>query len=292
MNPSPGHDLLKGGILMSIGFFLMAVFGALLKVAAAHSSFIFAVWLTFSTAFVIQLVIVLPSGLKFFKTHHIIKHFFRGFFGVAATMCYVVALAHLKLMNATLLFNTAPLFVPILASIFLRQHLSWKIWLAIFIGFVGITLIIRPTSQIIESPWNLIAFASGILLAIAFFYVKLLSVTDPMMRVSLYFFFFGSVLLIPFLPFIWENYTYAAWLWGIGTGVASIIAQLFIIKAYQVADAGPVGVFQYISVVSAGVIDWVVWGKLPTTLTVIGTVLVIASAITVILISLPKRKKS
>lgn len=286
------HGLLKGGIFMSIGFILMAIFGALLKVTSSLSSYIFAVWLAFGTAFGIQFIIGLAYGLNFFYTRHLVKHFFRGFFGVAATLFYVVSLSHMQLMNATLLFNTAPLFVPILTLIFLSEKMNWKIIVSILIGFVGIIFIIKPTKHILSSPWSLIALASGILLAVAFFYVKLLSMTDPLMRVCFYFFFFGTLLLSPFIPFIWEPYNYKVWLWGVATGVVSITAQLLIIKAYQVAHAGPVGVFQYFSVITAGLIDWIFWKITPTLFTYIGTAIVVVSAIAVILSSRSTRTDS
>ncbi|WP_420420839.1 DMT family transporter [Simkania sp.] len=267
--------MIRGSIYMTITFFFVAVFGLFLKIGQVGTTAIWMTFMAYLSSFVFAAILTLKHGISFLKTRRFFVLFLRALFGTTATVLYVIALKYIPLVNATLLFNTTPLFVPIFCLLILKTKLSWKVWIAILIGFIGILFIIRPTPSSMGRPGDLIGLGSGIFLALAFTMVKILSDTEPIQRINFYFFGIGTVLMTPFLFFSHPVPGLDNWAWAAGTGVFFILCQIFLIKAYQCADPHEVGVFQYTSVVFAGFFDWIVWNKVPSILTFIGIVLVI-----------------
>lgn len=284
--------MIAGAIYMTITFFLVALFGVFLKIGQVGTTAIWMTFIAYLVAYVIAILWVIKNGIAFLKSKRVHILFLRALFGVTATLLYVLSLQYIPLLNATLLFNTTPLFVPIFSIFVFRLKVSWKIWLAILVGFIGIVFIIRPSMEELMKPGDLLGLASGISLALAFVTVKSLLSTEPMKRINFYFFGFGSLLCLPFIFFSTPYASPINWAWGVGTGVCFILCQIFLMKAYQKAEVHEVGVFQYTSVVFAGLFDWILWNKTPSILTLIGVILVIIGGALVIWLSPGKKTNS
>ena len=69
--------------------------------------------------------------------------------------------------------------------------------------------------------------------------------------------------------------TLSTLLFSIAAGLALALAQFGVSKSYSLAPADKVGVFQYLSVVFIGAIDWIFWDQIPNLYDWIGTVIVI-----------------
>lgn len=268
---------------MIIAFFFIAVFCTLLKVAGESGSKIWVTFIAYLSAFILHTIYMWEKP-SFLKTRRIVRHFFRGFFCVAATLLYIWAMHSIPLLDATLLFNTTPLFIPLLSIFFLKSKVSWKIWLSVVIGFIGVFLILKPTDDIFKEIGDILGLASGLFLALAFIQIKLLTTTEPGNRIIFYFFLFGTLLMVPFLFFA-EVPPLRTWIFGSLAGVSFVLTQIFIVKAYQSAEAHDVVAFQYTSVIFAGVFEWIFWHQAPTILTLIGVILVIIGGSLVILLS-------
>jgi len=267
--------MIRGSIYMVITFFFVALFGLFLKVGQIGTTALWMTFMAYLSAFVFAAIGVCKDGITFLKTKRFPILFLRAFFGTVATLLYVIALNYIPLINATLLFNTTPLFVPIFCLLILKVKISWKVWIAILVGFIGILFIIRPNLSSFGRPGDLLGLGSGIFLALAFTMVKVLTTTEPIKRINFYFFSIGTLLTIPFLFFSEPLPSLSNWGWAVMTGLFFILCQIFLIKAYQCAEPHEVGVFQYSSVVFAGFFDWIIWNKVPSLLTFIGIVLVI-----------------
>lgn len=276
-------NLKKGSFLIVIAFLLMAVFGVLTKVASLKSSPIWVSFLTYLTAFLLTFTYAISTqGIHFYKTQHPLLNFIRGFFGLMASFVYMLSMKDIPIVNATLLFNTAPLFIPFLSMYFHKTHIHKTIWLALVLGFIGIIIIIKPTTEIFGQAGDLLGLVSGISLAVAYFSIKELTQYDSPLKIIFYYFFLGTIFQIPLLfwagPLVFTQYTVIA----IVAGITLLAAQTFLTEAYKYADASQIGVFQYTSVIFVGIIDWIIWGVIPPLSDLIGVFLVIVAGIIVI----------
>lgn len=68
-------------------------------------------------------------------------------FELVGRLFYVLALALTPLSSTTAILQAAPIFVVLGASLFFGEKVGWRRWTAIFIGLVGVLIVLRPTSD-------------------------------------------------------------------------------------------------------------------------------------------------
>lgn len=272
-------DILKGSILALVAFFFMALFGVLTKMALETGSFIWVSFLAYLTASLVLLPYVAWKGIGYLKSEHYGLLLGRAIFGTLASLVYTISIHYIPIVNSTLLFNTAPLFIPILSVLFLHAKIARTIWLAVALGFLGIVIIIQPTAEIFTQGGNLLGLLSGIFLAIAYLQMKLLTNSDPSVRIIFYYLAIGTLIQIPLLYFF-EKPT--SILFAILSGVALVTAQITLVNAYRYAKASEVGIYQYASVVFVGILDWIIWNNVPPVWDILGVILVTLAGILII----------
>jgi drug/metabolite transporter (DMT)-like permease len=276
------NHILKGSLFALAAFFCMAVFGVLTKIAYQNGSAIWVSFITYFSGTLILIPFILKGGIESLKSNHYPYLIGRAVFGTAASFLYMLSLHYIPLVNATLLFNTAPIFIPFLAIYWIRAHISKTVWAAIALGFLGIIVIIRPTAEIFTQSGNLIALASGLSLAIAYFQIKLLAGSDPGARIIFYYLGIGALMQLPLLLFAGPLPALDSCLISVACGVVMVLAQFALVEAYLFADASQVGVYQYSSVVFVGLIDWLIWNQVPSKLDLLGVLLVMIAGTMII----------
>lgn len=276
-------NIVRGSFYAIIAFFCMAVFGILTKVALQGGSVFwvsFIVYLTGTLALVP--FIVYRGGLSYLRSAHYFELVGRAVFGTIASFCYTISILYIPIVNGTLLFNTAPLFIPLLMTVFLKKTVKMSTWLAVFIGFIGIVIIIKPTEALFTQIGNLVGLFSGFSLAIAYLLMKSLSGTDPNIRIIFYYLGIGTLMQIPALFFVGELPSLHSCVYAVLGGLWLLAAQLILVAAYRYAEASQIGIYQYMSVVFVGIFDWLLWSSVPTLGEFMGVVLVTLAGVIVI----------
>jgi drug/metabolite transporter (DMT)-like permease len=69
-----------------------------------------------------------------------------------ATITFLVGLSRLPLATMTAILSALPLAITVGAALFLGEKVHWRRWLAVCIGFAGVVLIVRPSSDAFD--WN------------------------------------------------------------------------------------------------------------------------------------------
>lgn len=204
-------------------------------------------------------------------------------------LCFIfLAIQHISLVDATLLNNTAPLIVPFVVWTFLKIPLDHKMWPAIVVGFIGVALILQPTSMIFNLG-ALYALLSGICLAISLVTMRLSSRQESFQTFMFYFFAIGLILTAPFALANWKIDTTAT-LWGLlAIGFFSALGQLGLYFGLRLGKARQLAPISYASVVFAGIYEWIFWGIVPEPIFYIGMTLIVAAGIWVVFVSRPPK---
>ena len=180
-SPSPpSENVPMGASVIVLAFLLVAVMGALAKGTAVATTTI--VFFQCFISFLLFLPWVLRHGISEIKTAHLALHGLRGVAGVLSQTLMFLAIVRMPLMNAVLLSNSAPLFIPIVAWIWLREKITPGIAVSLGIGFVGILLILKPGASLLGDPSALLATASAICSALSLVTANRISMTEPMDR--------------------------------------------------------------------------------------------------------------
>lgn len=277
VNPS----ILRGSVFGLVAFFCMAVFGILTKVALNGGSAFWVSFIVYLTGTLVLTPFILQKGFSFLKSEHYPLLFGRAIIGTIASFCYTIAINYTPIVNGTLLFNTAPIFIPLIATLFLKVKIDRGVWLAVLIGFIGIIVIIKPTAEIFTQTGNLIGILSGISLAVAYLMMKLLTSTDPGIRIIFYYLGIGMLLQIP-LIFLSGLPNGESCIYSMLAGIMLLSAQLALVTGYKYAQASQIGIYQYTTVVFVGLFDWLIWNTVPTIGELVGVLLVTLAGIIII----------
>lgn len=279
---TPNHNIVKGSFFAIFAFFSMAVFGILTKVGCEYGDPIWISFITYAMATLGTTILIAPQGLQGLQSKHYPYLIARAVIGTAASFLYMISMRYVPIINSTLLFNTAPLFIPILSVFWLKVHVREMIWYAVVLGFIGIVIIIKPSMTIFTDPGNLIGLLSGIALAVAYLFMKLLTNTETGLRILFYYFSIGTLMQIPLLWFAKGLPSWTVFFYGCLSGIALFLAQVGLVKAYTYAQASEVGVYQYSSVIFVGIIEWLIWQRNPGLSDLTGFVLVSIAGIIII----------
>lgn len=227
------------------------------------------------------LPVVAHKGIRSLKTTSPWLHLLRDAMGLLTFYLFYYSLNSIPLIDATLLYNTSPLFIPIIAFIWLHVYIPPRLWVCILIGFIGIIIILHPGGGQLLKIGALLALLSGIASAVANVTVRKLTLTESLESILFYYFLFCSIVLALILSF------FNLWAWPVGVEWGYIVAltisflffQYFVAKAYKFVLPSRVAPFRFFAVIFAGLIGWWIWNEIPSWLTLLGIILVIIGAV-------------
>ena len=180
--------------------------------------------------------------------------------------------------RATALSFTAPLFAALLSALLLGEVFRWRRWSAIFLGFFGALVILRPGLQAIDLGSLLILFSS-VLWSVAMIDIKVLGRTESSRTIAAY----VTVLLTPItlVPalFVWQMPTVDMWGWLIFIGVIGTIGQFAVTEALKLGDMTALMPFDFLKLVWATFLGIIFFAEVPDFLTWVGAAIVFGSSL-------------
>jgi drug/metabolite transporter (DMT)-like permease len=267
------------GLLVLSSALLFSGVGALVKGAASDLPIEVIVFFRNATAYAVLLpyLLVVRRDVSL-KTGCLRLHLLRATAGLGAMYTFFIALKLLRLADAMLLSYTMPIFIPIIERLWLGERTSRRTWAAVWVGFVGIVLVLKPGTGLFQ-PAGIVAVASGLLTALAMVGIRRMTVSEPVDRIVFYFTTFGTLVSAVPMAWAWEP-PQGVMFWALAAvGVLAILAQMCLTRGYSLAPAGRVGPFNYGNVVFAALLGWLLWGETLDGLTLAGAVLTCAAGI-------------
>jgi drug/metabolite transporter (DMT)-like permease len=275
---SPKHSVALGALLIVLAFACVAVMSAFGKAAKGVSTGAIVFFQNF-----ISLILfspwVLRKGFAELRTSRVWLHLMRAFGGLLSQALMFAAVKRIALVDAVLLSNSAPLFIPLVAWVWLKEKIGGMVWISLAIGFAGVILILHPSPALLAHPAALLAVSAALFSAFALVAVNQLSNTEPAQRILFYYFLFSAAAAAPFAFLQWKNPTSREWLALGGIGAMMALSQWLIILAYKQASAERIAPFNYTVVIFSGLIGWVVWNNRPDLLALAGVLLVTAGGV-------------
>jgi drug/metabolite transporter (DMT)-like permease len=225
----------------------------------------------------IFLIIPRDRWKDFYKTSRPGLHAFRAIAGATAFICIFFGLRNLPLADVVSLTFAGPIFVTIASILILSEKVGVKRWSAVFIGFLGMLLIVQPAYAQLNyyylSPILFCIFFSGVAIS-----VRALSKTEPNYRIAFYFTFLCTIIGLVTFPFGWVMPTAKDLLLFVIMGLCGSVANLMLTQSYRLAEASLVTPIKYLSLVFAITFGFIIWGEVPKPLMLAGSALVVASS--------------
>jgi drug/metabolite transporter (DMT)-like permease len=274
MPAQPKQSLMIGAVFIVLAFFantVQSVFGKAIESEVSVEMFS---WVTFLSALVVVTIIVALRRFRDLKTRVLPMHLLRGGTGISGFLLFIGAAQATSLINANVLLNTTPIFIPLLAMAFLHNRINRQLWLAIALGFAGMVIIVKPSATIFTDPGNILGLMAGFVTAIEFLAVKKLDESDSPLTQMFYFLLIGTIICSFLVAGKFQAISMSHILIMLATGICLVLFQFLLIKAYMYAKPHEIGAFQYSSVVFAAILGWVVFKESLDTATLAGTTLV------------------
>ena len=202
----------------------------------------------------------------------------RGLILAVEILMNVTAFVVLGLVEAHAVFATYPLMIAALAGPILGEKAGWRRWLAIFAGFVGMLIVLRPGTGVF-SVNSFLPFVAALLFAIYGLLTRYAARRDSASTSFFWTGTVGAVFMTVIGVWFWEPMTSSDWLWMAGLCLTGAGGHWLLIKCYAVAEAGAVQPFAYFQLVFAGTIGVTVFGDLLETPVVVGGAIIVAAGV-------------
>jgi drug/metabolite transporter (DMT)-like permease len=229
----------------------------------------------------------LRDGLK---TANPMSHLWRGVVGTTAMALTFTGLGLLPLPEVTAIGYAAPLFAVILAAMFLGEQVRLVRLAAVFMGLIGVGIVLSPRLTTLNSDGltdaetlgAVIVLASAVFVALAHVFIRKLVATEKTTSITFWFSITASVLSLMTLPFGWVLPDPVTFGLLVGAGLLGGVGQILLTSAYRYAPTAVIAPFDYASMIFALILGYGLFGEVPTGRMLIGAAIVVAAGLLII----------
>ena len=279
------QDNLRGAVLMMVSMAAFTFNDAFMKMISAQLPLFQILMLRgILTTCLIALVMLAMGRLRFAvprEDRWLV--FTRVVAEAASAYFFLTALFNMPIANVSAIMQALPLAITLAAAVFFREPVGWRRLSAIFVGFFGVMLIIRPGAEDF-TIYSLYTLAAVIVVTIRDLATRRLSAETPSMAVTFYsslgvtFFFAMAAPSQGWVPVD----GYAAMMIA-GASVMVIGGYICSIMVMRIGEISFVATFRYTSLVWALLLGWLVFGDWPKPVTLLGASIVIGSGVFMLL---------
>jgi drug/metabolite transporter (DMT)-like permease len=291
MTMTPAADRVPLGILMMLGFCLTA---PLIDVFSKLAVATLPVGEVTAARFVVQGAIMLPIALALRAPLRLPRALWglvalRAFALAVSTFAFVSAVRHMPIADALAIVFVMPFLLMILGRLVFGDEVGPRRLLACAVGFLGTLLVIRPSLAVFGpvALWPLLTA-----LSFAVYMLVTRGLKGRLAPVPMQLHTSGLAVLIC-VPVLWlgqgtggdfdpEWPEGAAWLWLLGMGAASALSHGAMTQALRFAPSATLATLNYLEIVSAAVLSFLVFGDWPDAVTWAGIGVIVTSGLYVI----------
>ncbi len=218
------------------------------------------------------------GGVSLLRTAVPGRHILRGLLGVGATGGIFYGFQNLPLAEATSIAFVTPIFITLLGVFLLKEPVGWRRWSAILVGLGGVLIILRPGAGVID-PAALVILAACLAIALTLVMSRQMSKSESPVTIAFHFTWVcGLVSGLAMIP-EWQTPNLADWGLFLALGLLGGTAYILVIRAYAMAPGSIIAPFDYLHILWAVVLGFVLWGDVPGLNVALGAAVVIASGL-------------
>ena len=218
------------------------------------------------------------KNYSFYKSGNIKIQILRSVLSIIESGCFILSFRYLTLADAHSIASLTPVLVVALSAIILREHVSLKTWIAIFVGFVGVLIIMRPGLSLFD-PKSLIPLAGAFFLSIYQIVTRKASEKDPN-ETSLFYTSIVGITLMAIIGYnFWQPLMENSFIYFIAIGFFFSLGLYFQIIALSMARAGIIQPFHYTLIFWAIILGYIFYDDFPDIPTLIGGLVITVSGV-------------
>ena len=268
-----------GMIFAVMAYFSFSLLDAVQKTAIIYHSVFQLLFIKY--CFVLFLSLIESQRKKnysFYKSGNIKIQILRSVLSIIESGCFILSFRYLTLADAHSIASLTPVLVVALSAIILREHVSLKTWIAIFVGFVGVLIIMRPGLSLFD-PKSLIPLAGAFFLSIYQIVTRKASEKDPNETSLFYTSIVGIILMVIIGYNFWQPLMENSFIYFIAIGFFFSLGLYFQIIALSMARAGIIQPFHYTLIFWAIILGYIFYDDFPDIPTLIGGLVITVSGV-------------
>jgi len=281
MQPQPTATGLKnfvllGVVLMLLGDFLFALNDAMGKWLVTSFSVGQVLLIRSFGCFIILGPLIARQGpAQLFRVEQKGLQFLRVLFATLDVGLFYAAVAYLPLADVMTFYMAGPIYVAALSHFFLNERIGWRRWLAVFVGFCGVVIALRPSSAMLSLPslFGIVGSLSFSMALVLNRYLRNTSDTTLVTWQMVAALLVGAVLSIG----AWQPTTPVELTGMLALGVVASCAHLLITRSLKLAPASLLAPLQYSLLIWAIALGYLFFGDVPDLYVISGgTIIVVA----------------
>ena len=218
------------------------------------------------------------KNYMFYKSGNIKIQLLRSVLSIIESGCFILSFRYLSLADVHSIGSLTPVLVVALSAIILREHVSVKTWIAIFVGFIGVLIIMRPGLSIFDLK-SLIPLTAAFFLSIYQIVTRKASEKDST-ETSLFYTSIVGIFLMGSIGYnFWQPMMDYSFIFFIAIGVFFSLGLYFQIIALSMARAGIIQPFHYTLIFWAIILGLIFYNDFPDIPTLIGALVITVSGI-------------
>jgi drug/metabolite transporter (DMT)-like permease len=213
----------------------------------------------------------------------------RAVLATAEVFAFYLAVSYLPLADVMTFWLAAPIYIAALSPLFLGEHVGWRRWTAIAVGFLGVVIAMNPSSAMF-TPSAVISILGTMAFAVMLMLGRSLRRTSGTVLVF-WQMAAATVIGLCTLPLSWTPPTNADLSLMVLLGVVAMVAHVLMTYSMKIAPAATVAPLQYTLLFWAIVFGWFFFDDIPTWPMLAGAVLIVASGLYIFFRELSLKKQ-
>ena len=208
----------------------------------------------------------------------------RGICFLAMNVFIFISVVNLQFATAMTLTFSSPFFIVILSIIMLNERIGIYRWSAVIIGFVGVLMIMRPTSEIF-SFYSIFPILTAIAWAFTVIILKFIQGNHSTAKIQLYTLIFnvsGGIILFLITTGHLEIKSLKDFILMTTTGILGGTAAILFIYSYRLISASKIASFEYLGIPSSFILGWIFFAEAPWSQLFPGVIVIIFAGMIII----------
>jgi drug/metabolite transporter (DMT)-like permease len=224
------------------------------------------------------------EGLHLLKTRNWRSHALRSLSGTFSMFCLFAAVTMIPLADLTAITFTAPMFLTVLAMVFLGERIHRFRWTALGVGFVGVLVTIGPHLTFAQSASLGIglALANAVFSAIAMVFLRSMSGGEHAITITFYFSLTFMVCAALTAVQGWPMPTPLQWLLIVLAGLFGVFGQLLMTYSYRYAEASTIAPLDYSNMIMAILLGYLFFDEIPSLSIWLGAPLIVGAGLLIL----------
>jgi drug/metabolite transporter (DMT)-like permease len=275
-------DNVRGALWMLAASFFVAVTAVLMKFIATHLPVLELAFLRQIAGLFVIVPLIMKNGWRVYRTPRIDRHAVRIMFSTVSLIVTIYALATIPLAAAISLSFTRPLFMIIIAAVFLGEKAGWRRALATAVGFTGVVIVVGP-SDLSFSAGVFAALAGAFCFACIMAVVRKQSATDSPATIMCW--ATTGICIATAVPafVVWQQPTLTDLGIMLVIGITGATAQYMMIQAFTHGEATVVNPVDYGQIIISTLAGYFLFGERPTIWTGLGALTIISATLYILL---------